>query len=303
VIPEKATGEDLLNVKANFCNLKDSRGWVIFTNSLPGAYEQGIFDEWMRIQRENGSTHVVVGDFYAGAYPGSPFQNPDWVSTPSKIHDFIQRILETPSADGKGFRPIIMMDSGSSNPRSRIDRDWPKVIDAIREFLPYVILVPAWEPVQGDWSSADLSYALKKLHDLAPNTYLFWHGSPMRWAGSSNPVEKDDPWQGAEAGFWMSDGGQYLSGMLYQTQHGRIYDDCNPDDDDCWLNRWYDGVIRLGTGYHGWRIVKVVLFETCAYEFFRGQVTTEQCRDMATRGKALADKYGVPIGFGNGLPR
>ncbi len=134
---------------------------------------------------------------------------------------------------------------------------------------------------------------------------LFMHGSPERWAASSNPLEKDDPWQGAEGGFFMAHGGEKIKGWLYQLRHGdEIYHDANEDEDvpGNYLNRWQDGVMRMGAGFHNWRIMIVVAFETVAFEFFRHGATPRQAREVATRLKRVADKWGVKVGYGNGLP-
>lgn len=50
--------------------------------------------------------------------------------------------------------------------------------------------------------------------------------------------------------------------------------------------------------------LQFIAFEraTCAYEFFRGQVSEQQCRQVASRMKAVADAAGVTVGYGNGLP-
>ncbi len=270
-----------------------------------GSVAAGLYDEWMTVQAANGSTHVAFGDFIGGpAYPGVPFPNPEWSQDPEAIREFVLRVLNTPSADGLGFRPIIFLDNGGSDPLPRIQRNWPVIAKALDGLLPYVILVIAWEPVKGDYTSNQYSQAMELRESLFPGApFVAGHGSPTRWVGSSNPPEADDPWQGAESDFFKTHGGQYFTHWFYQTPHGReLYEDCNPADDACWLNRWADGVLRLGTGYHGWRVMPVVLFETVAYEFFRGQATSQQAREVASRGKVVADSYGVPVGFGNGLP-
>jgi hypothetical protein len=291
-------------VLCNFCNLLDGAGRVVYTPALQGAVAAGTFDEWMVIQRAAGSTHTAFGDFVGGpAYPGVHWSNPEWSQDPAAIREFVLSVLNTESADGLGFRPIIFLDGGAANPSPRIQQNWPVIATALDGLLPYVLLVIAWEPVVGDWTSNQYSQALELAHSLFPGAYLAGHGSPTRWVGSSNPPEPDDPWQGAESDFFKTHGGQYLSGWFYQTPHGQaLYEDCSPDDDACWLNRWNDGVVRLGGGYHGWRVMDVNLFETVAYEFFRGQATSQQAREVASRGQVVAQSANVRVGFGNGLP-
>ncbi len=129
-----------------------------------GAVAAGLFDEWMTAQREAGSTHVAFGSFEGGyAYPGVPFPNPEWSQDAAAIRAFVLLVLNTPSADGLGFRPIIFLDGGGPNPRPRIDANWPVIFEALDGLWEYVIVVPAWEPVKGDWSSADVEYALGRI--------------------------------------------------------------------------------------------------------------------------------------------
>lgn len=301
VAPAWATGERLLDVRGNFCNLWDAEGRIVYTPALPGAVDAGCFDDWMRIQREAGSTHVFVGPFEGGpAYPGVPFPNPNLLSDPPALRRFIERILNTPSADGDGFRPVLFLDGGGRDPRPRIERDWPTIFAALDGLQPYVIVIPAWEPVVGDWSSADVSYALRAIPD---GWTIGYHGSPKRLVGSSNPIEPDDPWRGGEAEFYKSHGGEKIQIAFYQTEHGdAIYTDCDAADDACFLNRWEDYVARIGAGLNGWRVLTLVAFETVAYEAFRGKATSQQAREVASRLKRIADTWGVNIGYGNGLP-
>ena len=165
------------------------------------------------------------------------------------------------------------------------------------------IVVPGWELIRAsDATSADFSYALEKLHHDGWS-HIWAHLSPGRAAFSSNPIERDDPWQGGESECWKTHGGQYVEGLLYQSEAVRPDDDkCDPANDDCWLNRWEDVVPRLGAGMNGWRIVHLCYFEGPAYYYYRRQSDSAFARRIATAAKKLATKYGVTIGFGNGLP-
>ena len=122
-------------------------------------------------------------------------------------------------------------------------------------------------------------------------------------SGASNPLEPDDPWQGDEAGFWKAWGGEFIDICLYQSDADAVYQGaCDPTLDNCWLNRWTDGVVRLGTGYNGWRIVPICLAEGPAYTYIRGESTSDQARAWATAGRDVALSYGVTITYMNGLP-
>lgn len=314
VVAARPTRADILNVQTNFCNLLDAAGNVMFTPMITGANDAQYAD-WMTRLREAGSTHIIMGPFTPGpVYPGVAWDNPDLEADTARLRAFIIKVLETPSANGRGFVPVIFLDGGGRAPRERIDRVWPRLARALEGLHQYLLVLPAWEPVIGDWSSAEVSYGLTRAHELFPQSVLGYHGSPKRLVGSSNPPEPDDPWRSGEAEFYQAFGGQHIEVAFYQTEHGRdIYAGyCDPGDllsgtpeqDRCWLNRWQDYVARIGAGLRGWRkLPQLVAFETVAYEFFRRQATSEQARMVADAMKRVCDKFAVTCGYGNGLPR
>lgn len=289
---------DMLNVRANFCNIYDpTNGLPMFTAYFP------VKQNWLQPLVDAGSTHVTLSP--ECAYPGYWVPPFDWRDRPQDFAACVTKITQTVGANGKALTPIVFLDNGGPDPLPRIQRYWPNLINALRSasVLDRCILVPAWEPVQGDWSSYALSEALKFLKALAPDNLIGWHGSPTRWVGSSNPVEPNDPWQGGESDFYKSHGGEFIDICFYQAQAKSVFQGaCNPADDDCWLNRWTDGVIRLGNGVNGWRILPICLAEGPAYTFTRKQSTPEQARQWATNGDLLAKSYGVTVSFMNGLP-
>ena len=71
-VPELPRGEDVVNIRANFCNLKDSRGRIIFGPSITGLSDDERAD-WYAKQRDAGSTHCVLtpGNPGVAPYPGS----------------------------------------------------------------------------------------------------------------------------------------------------------------------------------------------------------------------------------------
>jgi len=302
--PARPTGEDVLHVLANFCNLRDRYGRVIFGPTITGLPLAERMD-WYARQRDAGSTHCVLtpGSPDATDYEGS-VPMPKLLANPMEFRKFVLEALETPSASGKGFCPIIIIDEGHRDPRARIDAYWSNLIDAIRDLLDHCIIVPGWELIkESQWRSSDYSYALKALHSFGV-IHLWAHLSLSRASGASNPLEADDPWQGSEQGFWKEHGGEYLEGLLYQADPLRDGDNpnCDPTDDNCWLNRLEDVIPRIGNGMNGWRVVRLCLFENIAYHYYRGRASNTLVRDMATAGKKMADRYGVKMGFGNGLP-
>lgn len=295
---------DVLRYRGLLANLRDSAGRVVWTPALPGA-PLDVQDEWLRLLSSAGATHVPIGPFDPGpTYPGVAWANPDWRNDASAIRLLVLKILQTPGLDGIGLRPVVFLDSGGRSPRTRLTSFMAVAVQALEGLWESVLVVPTgWEPVVGDWPSVDVSWALTRWHAYAPQSIIGYHGSPARLVGSSNPVEPDDPWQGAESDFFKTHGGQYIQIALYQTPHGReLYEECSPEADACWLNRWSDYVARIGGGLNGWRRIPLVLWETCAYEFFRGQVSDAQCREVAARGERVFRQWGVTPAYGNGWP-
>lgn len=304
VPPRDPTLAEVLDYRGHLGHLRDSANRLIWSPALPGASPE-LRREWLTLLAAAGATHVPIGPFEAGpAYPGVEWSNPDWTRDAGAIRALVEEIRAAPTSRGHGLIPVVFLDGGGRDPRPRLDAFFPVAHDALRDFLDSILVVPSgWEPVVGDWSSADVSYALRKWVSYAPRSNIAYHGSPSRLVGSSNPVEADDPWNGGEADFYKSHGGEHIDIALYQTPHGRaLYEPCDPNHESCWLDRWRDYVLRIGGGMNGWRQLPIVLYESCSYEAFRGQATPAQCRDLATRGKEICDAAGVACGYGDGLP-
>lgn len=290
--------DELRHVMTNFCNLRDSKNRVVFTAFLP-ALSAEERDEWYELQRQNGSTHIAISA--QAGYPGSPIPSFDLRNDPAQLAAIVKEILRTPSADGKGFTPIIFLDSGEAGIKDRIDIFWSNIRAAIGDDEADCIIVPGWELVNASAvTSEEYSYALTTLYRHGWS-HIWAHLAPGRAACSSNPIERDDPWQGGESDCWKTHGGQYVEGLLYQAEATRPNDDQMPDTEG-WLDRWNDVVPRLGKGMNGWRIMHLCFFESQAYYYYRGQSDSAFCRRIATRAKQLADKYGVTAGNGNGIP-
>lgn len=298
-VPNRRTQAELCYVLANFCNLRDSQNRVMFTAFLPNLPPQER-QEWYDILREAKSTHVVICPL--ASYTGSPIPAFDWLNEPEKFVAIVREILATRAADGKAFTPILILDNGDAGFRARISAAWPRIRTLLGDDERDCIVVPGWELITAsECTSADFSFALELLHSLGW-THIWAHLSPRRAACSSNPVEADDPWQGDEMGCWKSHGGQYVEGFLYQSEAIRPGEEnCDVTKEECWLNRWDDVVPRIGKGLNGWRIMHLCYFEGPAYYYYRGQSDSAFAVRVADAAKALADSYGVRIGFGNGV--
>jgi hypothetical protein len=336
----RASGDELLRYRGCLLNAFDSRGWPVWTPSLPGVLSRSdgsiVWAEWAQLLGDCGATHVPIGGFDVGGGPAyhaadgartpPETDNPDWRQSPAKVRALAEKLLSTPSADGKGFRPVIFLSGGALR-REIIDRQWPALAAALDGLQDSVIYVPAWEPVAGEATSRELSYALERGKALfGERSHWFLHLSPGRNDGASRPLEADDPWQGRASSFFARHGGQFVEGLLFQTPHGRaVTEPCartlsgSDSHGDgavypgaCWLKEFEDAVSRLGAGVclddlghrrpcEGRRL-RVVLFETNTYEFFRKKSDAADGRRIASEARRVCDSYGVECGFGAGIP-
>jgi len=331
-VPERAAGAELVDYRGCLMNVFDSRGWPVWTPSLPGvlALNEGarVWDEWVALLRHCGATHIPIGGFDGaggpayhsadGARTPPDIDNPDWRQSPERVRALVEKLLDTPSADGKAFRPVIFLSGGALS-REQIDREWPVLARALEGLQDNVIYVPGWEPVEGQARSRELSYALERGKALfGPRSHWFVHLSPGRWDGASHPAEPDDPWQGNGDAFYQSHGGQFVEGLLYQTEHGRaITDPCRPavpgdqaggngagvdrrrgqHPSDCWLTNFRRALDHLRVAGR-----RIVLFETNAFEVFRGRSNHEIALRIASDARVLCQQRGITCGFGSGMP-
>lgn len=302
-----ATRAELLDVRGNFCNLPGAPYFTVnYTPALAGAPDDA-FDQWMRQQVAEGSTHVFVGPFDPGPiYPTIPWASPDLKADRGALRAFLQKIRGYQTVRGHGMIPVLFLHGGGPGPRPYIDQWWPEIAEAIDGFADQVLVVPAWEPEA--WTAAEISYGLTRAHQLFPQAPLAYHNWPTRWVGCSNPPQPDDPWLGPdgtcdELSFYRKAGGEHVELVFYQAPHGLpLWEDCDESQERCWLDRWQDGVMRIGAGERGWPIRKVVGYEFTAFESFRGQVTQDQARQAATHAARICKKWNVACGWGNGLP-
>ena len=283
------TGADLLHVHGDYGSVTDSRGWAQFSPfflTFLDGWNRAYADEWAKNWNDRGYTHIALGRNYD--YPGSPIPGRDF--TPAQFCGYVRQVLDM------GFSPICFL--AADTPEQPILETTQALKDA--GLLPYVICVPAWEPIPTSyWTSKQLSDVLEGMHAIGGDDIVIGvHLQPGRWSMSSHPLEADDPWHGGEQDCWKSHGGQYVDIFLYQFEHG-FTQTTAPD----WQNRWRDGVPRMGNGLNGWRVMPVCAFETVLYDSYRGNCNETRAREIAGEARDIAMKeFGVSVTFGNGCP-
>ena len=279
----------------NFCNLWDAKGRIMFDPYIAALSAEDRAD-WYARHRQAGSTHLVLSPSCAYNPEPWPGANFDWLDQPERFAALVREVLATPAADGLGFMPVIILDSGDPGFRERMQTSWRPIRAAIGVDAADCRVVPGWELVKASTvTSKEYSDALQFLRAL-DWPHIWAHLSVERAACSSNPLEPDDPWQGGESACWKSHGGEFVEGLLYQAT-------VNGPTDLAWLDRWESDVLpRLCGGLNGWRIMQTVFFEGPAYRCYRGQMTSADAAWIAAQAQAAATRQGFVVGLGNGIP-
>ena len=275
-------------IQANFCGATAPWGEPIFDIWLAtwaASTRQAIYT----IKRAAGLTDIALSVEARNGYHGAHAF--DWSREPGQVVALVQEV------QAAGFNVELFLSSGDGETGETIDEYFPTILQALSAVDP-IRIVPAWEPVVGGWTSAQLSHAMQVIHQLAPQHELWVHLSPTRACGSSHPIEPDDPWQGDEAGFWRSHGGEFATGLLYETEHGgpllypANFPNQSPDDPNYakypgYLGRLYEIAIRALVGGRGWRQTRVCVWETGAMDFFNLGCTGTDLRRIKAQCQAL----------------
>ena len=316
------SGADLLKIHGDYGSIVDHSGWAQFSVFWATLLADGDprADEWADNWRARGYTHIALSPVYG--YPGSPIAGGAF-TTPG----FIELVRYTLDA---GFSPVLFLSDVPEQAAMVIS-----IILALKDagLLPYVVCVPAWEPVKTDYyRSKQLSDLLIAMKDAGGDEIVIGvHLQPGRWSMSSyvgtapkgTPVpegaailnyftdedtgeemqyliEDDDPWRGDEQECWKSHGGEHVRAFLNQFEHG-FTQTTAPD----WKNRFGDGVPRMCQGLNGWRIMdSVSVYETVLYDSYRNQCDEARAREIAAEAEAFArDMFQVTgLTYGNGAP-
>lgn len=284
-------------MRANFCGMRDPvTGEVMFTIFVADPampLEQRL--RWYRLQREAGLTHWVLA--VKGGYRG--IHEFDWSRQPERMLSLIREVFS------QGFKPVIFLSSGDRGTEVDIDGYFAAFLDAMRPIAADCWWLPGWEVVGpgGHWRSIHLSHALEVMDAHLPAAALVWvHLVDNRITGASHPVEDDDPWQGDELSFWRGHGGQRAAGLLFQTVSGRALLQADAEPLGYLGERGYRNDVkeawaRLPIGGHGWKRVRLVLFESVAEDYYAGRATDADVTRIADECAGL----GVTE-WGNGLP-
>jgi hypothetical protein len=309
-------------VQANFCNLKDSQGRVIFSEAIAALPISEQLD-WIEKEKAAGGTHYVCA--VHTSYPG--YFAPE-IDFSNRIAEFVECLLRLTEAH---LIPVVFLHTGDSYPGDTYFRELCTKIKLASPYLVQTCLwVCGWETVKGGYTSAQFNRCNLIMREvLGPEAILAYHSSQGRGTFASHPLEADDPWQGDEMGAWRSGCGPEFDVFLFQAE---CYREGEKDQygQPAWWDRTLDIAERflpagtpmpgakgvLGTGrdgqpfkrsgiagvdgpdwFAGRKRPTLCLFEILAYHYIRGNCTDAYLKTVARQ----AQSFGF-TSFGNGLP-
>jgi len=310
--PVRPAGE-LSHILANFLGHRDRRGLPFMDQFLPLLSTQD--QDWIfNLKRDQGITHILLcttahtQEYYPtavarGLVPGSYTQLTDWRENP----DAIRRNLDL--VEQAGFHPILWLSSGDRGTGREVKTLWPRLLPKLTDYATRVVWGPGYEVVGtgGGWSSRELSDGLICLHDhFGDDATIFVHLTDRGYGFNSWPVESDDPWQdGMDS--WITHGGQYVTGLFYQTESGDelFHPEHYPVDPAAgpdyapypgYKKQLYELSQRTLVGGRGWRKAVVCIGETIAEDFWHGRCTEDDMRPITRFCRSLGYSS-----FGNGF--
>ena len=197
--------EQLLAVKADFCNLRDSKGRVMFTSTLAGIPPDDQ-DDWIARLKAVGDTHVFVSvtTGYGHFFPTIDFAD-------GRLDELMALLVRFRK---ENLIPVLFLSSGDpgSFNADRLRRICRAIVAA--SLVDHMVYVCAWEPVRGGWTSSQFNQANIIMRDeLGPDAVIAAHLSPGRAAFRSHaPVESDDPFGGEIESWFQKAGGPRTCG-------------------------------------------------------------------------------------------
>lgn len=291
------TRAQVLDVRMNFGSYQFDDGTPILEWFLPHFTDGQLGQFWARVAGSH-DTHVMVSPhlhYRSYEVPGGDL-------TPAQLHDVIVDLR-----DHHHLIPFVMLSTGDGGSGTDPDTIWPSYFAALGDVKADAVWCLGWEVgANAGWTSKQILHGVHVLRAwLGPQGVIAFESLPERFTGASHPVEPDDPSGGDEPGWWRLPDAQQIDLFAYETPHGSKL--MNPactsaDAPDCWLNRWREGVQRLGVGGVTWPKVRLVLFETNTMDCYNDHGQCSAFGRLTAAGLAVCREYGITCGYGSGAP-
>lgn len=291
------TRAQVLDVRMNFGSYQFDDGTPILEWFLPNMTTSQRNQLFGRIAQYH-DTHIMVSRRMH--YRNYPVLGGDL--TPQQLHDLIVDLR-----DHHHLIPFVMLSTGDGGTGTDPDAVWPQYFAALGDVRNDAVWCLGWEVgANAGWSSKQILHGVHVLRAwLGPQGVIAFESLPERWTGASHPVEADDPSGGDEPGWWRLPDAQQIDLYFYESSHGSklLRQPCDVDDGGCWLNRWREGIQRLGVGGVTWPKKALVLFETNTMDCYNDHATCSAFGRLTAAGLAVCQSYGISCGYGSGAPK
>lgn len=190
--------DQVINVKANFCNLFDNDGWPIFEDFI----DEVVFnnptkaDDWAARLKAAGSTHLTLGmsgDYVEdlGWAPRYPVAGSDWTQNLAGFAKILDWVID------KGFIPFIKLPfDGQAYDPIFLTYGWQwgmdnveRISSELSDYLLSCLWSTGFDGCFPDWSADQTIQMLTKMKKFFPyidtefgNEYIHMGGGPSDWA-------------------------------------------------------------------------------------------------------------------------
>lgn len=294
---KKPSHSQIINVKANFCNLRDSDDIPIFEDFIDALVVDGNpkAEEWASRLRSAGSTHWTIG--LSGDYsenlgwaPRYPIRSIDWsndINGFAKIINWVQQ---------RGFIPIVKLslDGHLYEPEGNgVGYFWgidnlPRVLNILDQYTDSVLWSTGYDGCFPDWTPQETIDMLQLLRNILGSTACL--DTEFNGPGTVGYCH-----MGNGPADWVPNKLGLLDCFSIEL---KTYPP-NPEGLRQTANRMIKG--RAGPYYlepmENIKDINVCMFETIAFQAIRKQASPSDAVNVAQ----FCQNYGF-TSFGNGLP-
>jgi hypothetical protein len=298
LFPNPPSRSQIINVKANFCNLRDADDIPIydgFIDTLITANPPKAND-WASRLLAAGSTHITLdisGDYNENLNwaPRYPIPGHDWTNDLSGFSGVLDWCIT------KGFIPLVKLAAdGQTYDPGGLTYGWqwgmnniPGIISHLSKYIPYCLWSTGWDGCFPNWSKDQTVQFLRMLKAIDPNINISTEFAGPGSVGYCHMGNGGADWNNNQLD--LLDAFE-IEVMTYPGNEVGISQTATrllgPGTKNAPITPYY---------LNGQKEVGIVYFETCAYQAIRKQITPADAIVAANQGA----KYGF-TNFGNGIP-
>ena len=298
LFPSMPERSQIINVRANFCNLRDSDDIPIFEPFISQLIlGNGVkADEWANKLKAAGSTHLCLnlsGDYgeHLGWTVRYPVPGADYTNRISDFSDILDWVIQRGfipivklACDGQGYDPIGMTYGwqwGMNNV--------PSIISHLSKYIPYCLWSTGWDGCFPNWSPTQTVSFLRMLKAIDPNINISTEFSGPGSVGYCH--------LGNGAADWNNNQLDLLDAFEIEVNAYPADEEGVRETATRLLGPNAQNTPQMPYYLNGKKEVGIIYFETCAYQEIRKQIVPSDAIVAANIGK----KYGF-TNFGNGIP-